>query len=197
MTTDDEGELAAAMREAMTKARGYADFLGWATNRDLEEWGVLLALRESLEFQGRPFNYRDITVRGRPNDPPDCEARSADGHRIAVEVTELVSEDAIRAYKVGRVYDFANWERDAFISALSATIARKDAKHTQLKDPPYDGGYELIVFTDEPVLSRNTVESYLSGHAFDRPKNLSRVVLVLGYDPGVKSCPVYELPLRA
>jgi hypothetical protein len=41
MTDDEEREIVAAMREAMKKARGYADYFGWAANRDLEEWGVM------------------------------------------------------------------------------------------------------------------------------------------------------------
>jgi hypothetical protein len=196
MTDDEEREIVVAMREAMKKARGYANYFGWAANRDLEEWGVMQCLRESLESQGQPFCYLNLTIRGRPNDPPDFEARDADGRRVAVEVTELVSEEAIRAHKTGSVYDFAVWDRGALVSNLTRTIARKDGKYPQLKDPPYDGGYELVVFTDEPMLSRESVEKFLSGHVFEAT-HLSRVMLLLGYDPGVQRCPLYKLPLHA
>ena len=59
MDDDEEREIVAAMREAMAKSRGYADYFGWAPNRDLEEWGVLQALSESVERQGRSF-YRHL-----------------------------------------------------------------------------------------------------------------------------------------
>lgn len=194
MTEDEEREIAAVIRQATAKARGYADYFGWAANRDLEEWGVLQALRESLEREGRPFYYRELRVRGRPNDPPDCEALDFADRRVAVEVTELVREEAIRAFKSGRIYDFAVWNADSFRASLMKAIARKDAKFDDLKDPPYPGGYELVVFTDEPMLSRESVEVYLAGAVF-APKHLGRVVLLLGYDSKVGRCPVYELSL--
>jgi hypothetical protein len=197
MTDDEERAIAAAMREAIAKARGYADYFGWAPNRDLEEWGVLQGLRESLELQGRQFYYRNLVMRGRPNDPPDGEAHDADGHRIAVEVTELVNPEAIRAFKSGRKFDFAFWDRSIFLSSLANAVLRKDAKFPQLKDPPYDGGHDLVIFTDEPMLSRAAVDEFLSGHRIEPPKYLSRVVLLLGYDPGVERCPVYEIYERA
>ena len=118
------------------------------------------------------------------------------GRRVAVEVTELVSADAIRAYKSGRVYDFAFWDRDLFLSSLTEAISRKDANFGRLRDPPYDGGYELIVFTDEPMVSRSSVEKWLTKEVF-RVEHLSRAVLLLGYDPGLSRCPFYELPLGA
>ena len=197
MTDDEEREIVALMGESMARARGYADFFGWSLDRNLEEWGVLQALRESLEAQGRVFYYTDLRIRGRSHDPPDCEARDADGRRVAVEVTELVSEDAIRAYKAGRVYDFALWDRESFLASLAQVIARKDSNYPRLKDPPYHGGYELVVFSYEPMLSRRNVDTYLAGHVLEPPANLSRVVLLLGYDPGVSRCPIYELYSRA
>lgn len=77
--------------------------------------------------------------------------------------------------------------------SLSQLITRKDIIYTELKEPPYTGGYVVVVFTDEPMLDRLTVESYLEGHKFDRPKYISRAFLLVSYDPCVKQCPYYEL----
>ena len=189
---DEEREILAAIRASMKKARGYADYFGWAENRDLEEWGVLQCCEESLEAQGRPFYWPTLKIRGRPNDPPDFEALDSEGRRVAVEVTELVSEDAIRAHKAGAVYDFAVWDQDSFLNALTESIGRKDAKFPRLKGPPYPGGYDLVVFTDEPMLSRDIIEGFLRDRTF-LVEHLSRVILLKGYDPGVERCPVYEL----
>ena len=79
----------------------------------MEEWGVLQCLKESLESQGRPL-LADSQDSRPSDDPPDFEALDAEGGRVAVEVTELVSEDAIHAHKAGAVYDFAVWDQDGF-----------------------------------------------------------------------------------
>ncbi len=195
MTDEDEKSIVAAMREAIAKSRGYASYFDWPLDRDQEEWGVVQSLVESLEQAGTPIGLSDYKPRGRPNDPPDCEARDSDGRRVAIEVTELVSGEAIRAFKAGRVFDWEMWTKPDFMSSLASRVTRKDARHPHLKDPPYAGGYVLVVFTDEPVLSRERVAEWLEGQSFP-VDHLTRLFLLLGYDPGSQRCPVFELPLR-
>jgi hypothetical protein len=194
MTDDDKSEIIAAMRAAIVKSRGYADFFGWRTNRDLEELGVLKSLAESMAADSRLF-LTSLKSRGRPNDPPDCEALNSEGQRVAIEVTELVDEDAIRAFKAGRRYDWAKWSKEEFLASVTELVSTKDSKYPQLKDPPYEGGYVLVIFTDEPMLSRIRVEEFLADYRF-QAKHIERVILLLGYDPSVGRCPYFEL-LRA
>jgi hypothetical protein len=66
MSPDDEAEIYEAMRAARLAARGYADFFGWATNRDLEEQGVVRSLTESLIAEEVLF-FSKIKMRGRVN----------------------------------------------------------------------------------------------------------------------------------
>jgi len=192
MTTDEEKEILHLMREVRKKARGYADFFGWGSDRDIEEWGVVTSLSESLESEGKNL-FSSLKRRGRPNDPPDCEAIDNEGNRIAIEVTELVDGKAIQAYKSGAVYEWADWDKGKFISSLETLLSRKDSRFPELKEPPYDGGYYLVIFTDEPMLDRSTVETYLDGHQFEKPEYLTRAFLLVSYDPGVERCPHYEL----
>ncbi|NUU69500.1 hypothetical protein HTZ98_01505 [Ralstonia solanacearum] len=194
MTPEDEKEIAAIMRAALAKRRGYADFFGWATDRDLEEWGVLTALSESLEGNGESF-FSDLKRRGRGNDPPDLEAKDADGKRIAIEVTELVDGRAIQAYKNGGVYEWADWSKDGFVSALAERIAEKGKRYPKLKGGPYDGGYVIVIYTDEPMLPIGTVKEFLDGHAFPRPDGVTRAILLVSYDPATKSYPYVDLSL--
>jgi len=195
MTTDDEAEILALMRAARERSRGYADFFGWAPNRDLEEFGVISSLVESMTADGVSF-YQNMKSRCRPNDPPDCEAINSSGERVAIEVTELVEGEAIRAFKEGRVYDWAEWTQDKFISYLAQRIDAKDGRYPYLKDPPYEGGYVVVVHTDEPELRHSTVREYLKDHPIPRPAHISRVILVLSYDPSVQRCPYFELPFN-
>jgi len=138
MTTDEEKEILRLMREARNKDRGYADFFGWGSDRDIEEWGVVTSLSESLESEGNKL-FSCLKRRGRPNDPPDCEALDNEGNRIAIEVTELVDGKAIQAYKSGAVYEWADWDKVRFISSLETLLSRKDSRFPELKEPPYDG----------------------------------------------------------
>lgn len=192
MTADDEAEIMSLIRAARAKSRGYADFFGWATNRDLEEFGVISALAESLDADDASF-FSDLKKRGRPNDPPDCEALSPNGSRIAIEVTELVDGEAIRAFKEGRIYDCAEWNINKFLSVLAERVAVKDKRFPHLKEPPYDGGYIVVVHSDEPELSRPTVEGFLNDHRLVRPTHIARAFLILSYDPAIGRCPYFEL----
>ncbi|MBU9210093.1 hypothetical protein L0Z36_14035 [Burkholderia multivorans] len=194
MTPEDEKEIAALMRAALAKSRGYADFFGWAIDRDLEEWGVTTALSESLECNGESF-FSDLKRRGRGNDPPDLEAKDASGKRIAIEVTELVNGRAIQAYKNGGVYEWADWSKDGFVSALAERIADKGKRYATLKGGPYDGGYIIVIYTDEPMLPIATVKGFLDGHSFPRPHGVTRVFLLVSYDPTTKSYPYVDLRL--
>lgn len=195
MTPDDEAEILALMRAARKRSRGYADFFGWAIDRDLEESGVISSLVESMAAEATLF-YGNVKSRRRPNDPPDCEATDSCGARVAIEVTELGDSEAIRAYKEGRFYEWAEWPRDKFISSLAERIDAKDRRYPFLKDPPYEGGYIVVVHTDEPELTRSTVREYLKDHGIPRPQHISRVILVLSYDPAIQRCPYFEVAIN-
>lgn len=192
MQPDEQEELNAAIRAAIRRARGYADFFGWATNRDLEELGVLTSLAESLEADVSLF-FTDVTIRGRGNDPPDLEARCSSGSRVAFEITELVDSQAIQTYLAGRPYESAEWNKEKFLSTLSTLLSAKNERFHNLKGAPYPGGYVVVVFTDEPELPCSTVAAYLQGHVFTGLRNVDRAFLLLSYDPTLKRCPYFEL----
>jgi hypothetical protein len=195
MTSDDEAEIVALMRAARAKARGYADHFGWAIDRDVEEWGVVTCLGEALDASGQRF-FSNLRRRGRPNDPPDCEASVDNGQRIAIEVTELVDGAAIRAHKRGQVYDWAEWDKEKFLSALSGLLSSKAARFPKLKDPPYDGGYVVVVFTAEPELAPLRVLEWLMAQTFDVEIEAMRAFLLLSYDPEIGTYPYFELELN-
>ncbi|MEJ1378372.1 MAG: hypothetical protein RPU32_10425 [Candidatus Sedimenticola sp. (ex Thyasira tokunagai)] len=195
MDREEEKEIANLMRAARERARGYADYFGWAIDRDLEEVGVVKALAEAMGTSDELF-FSAIKGRGRPNDPPDCEALSTEGERIAIEVTELVDGSAIRSYKSGREYDWAEWDKEKFLSGLADAVNRKDGRYPKLKEPPYPGGYIVVVHTDEPDLNHSQVAEYLDGHIFQNPQYVTHAFLILGYEPRTNGCPFFELPFN-
>jgi len=136
MSPEDQAEIAKLMRDALEHRRGYADFFLWQTDRDIEEWGVVTSLGESLAADGQLF-FSNLTSRGRPNDPPDCEALNPNSERLAIEVTELVDGEAIRQFKKAqkerRPFDYAEWTKEKFLNLLQSRISEKDKRFPDLK----------------------------------------------------------------
>ena len=184
------------MLAARAKARGYADFFGWATDRDLEEVNVVEMLFASMQADG-VLEMSGLRSRGRGNDPPDCEAVDLAGCRVAIEVTELVDGKAIRAFKSGATDAVSHWDRDRFVEAMSSHLAQKDRRFFKLKGAPYEGGYVVVVFTDEPMLPATRVESWLAGYAFSGLSQVTRAFLLLSYDPDLGRCPYFSLTIGA
>ncbi|MGZ8927933.1 MAG: hypothetical protein ACXW03_05690 [Methylobacter sp.] len=197
MTPEDEAEIVKLMRENRDRRRGYADFFSWAIDRDLEEFGIVSLLSDSLAADDRLF-FKNQTSRGRPNDPPDCEAQNHQGERVAIEVTELVDGEAIHKFKKAEKEriptDWAEWTRDKFLVELQDRISAKDKCFHELKGAPYAGGYIIVVHTDEIELDRPTVLRYLDGHRFSA-LHISRAFLLLSYDQNVERSPYFELQL--
>ncbi|MBL4572691.1 MAG: hypothetical protein JKY86_06420 [Gammaproteobacteria bacterium] len=192
MTSSEEKDLANRLREAIAKSRGYADFFEWRPNRDLEEQGVVMALSESLEKDDMT-PYTGIISRGRNNDPPDCEAQNELGLRTAVEVTELVYGKAIESLKSGGEYFWTEWTKDSFLDSIFKLITRKDSRFVSLKGAPYPGGYDLIIYTDEPELNFLTVSRFLENATLPITENLSNIFLLLSYEPEYEKCPYIQI----
>jgi len=196
MTPELEAEIVKKMRAA--RERGYADFFLWLTDRDLEEWGIVRLLNESLAAEDKLL-FLNIKSRGRPNDPPDCEAVTPINERLAIEVTELVDREAIhqfkKAEKEGRVTDWAEWSKEKFLSELQNRLSEKDARFPDLQGAPYPGGYLVVIHTDEPDLNIDKVARYLEGHRFSRLQHITQAFLLLSYAPSVNRCPNFELQL--
>ena len=195
MTPEEERQVVAVMRQALQRSRGHASFFEWAPNRDLEEWGVANHLHQSLVDDGADF-YQELAIRGRGNDPPDCEARSREGDRIAIEVTELVDPAAILAFKRNDPYHWTDWSQTDLREALQQRLLAKDKRGDSLQGGPY-GQYVVIVHTDEPMLSHVTAGKLLEGVRFSKPCCINRAFLLISYDPGLKRCPYLELPFDA
>lgn len=202
---NDDAQAIRLMNKAIENARGYADFFDWPLDRssDLQEWGVLNSFVESLEQTSVLF-FSNHRVRGNPYDPPDCDAVSVDGQRLAIEITELVDRPAIENLKRAEGcrggfpyrYRWADWPREKFLMCVAERLQAKASRFPELIDAPYPGGYVVLIHTDEPLLPRRTVADYLSGYQFQIPPQVDRAFLLLSYDAAVKHCPCFELSFK-
>lgn len=194
MDTEEEKEFIDRIKQAIARGRGYADHFGWPPNRDLEEWGVVDTFCEAQKAKNQLFLIRSsVKSRGRGNDPPDCEAQDFQGNRIGIEVTELVDPTAIEALKQKGVYEWAEWDREKIIRAITERLDAKD-KVERIKGGPY-ATYVVIIHTDEPSLNVRDVSNLLKDTHFPKRKRIGRAFLLLSYDPEVKTYPCLELDL--
>jgi hypothetical protein len=190
----DDAEIARLIREAQRRRRGYADFFSWPLNRDVEEAHTAALLAASMEVSGTRF-FEEIKGRGRGSDPPDVEAKDFSGRRIAFEVTELVDEDSIHAARRGNPYAWAEWTPAKFRARIQHLLSQKAAKATKLLDAPYEGGYIVLIYTDEPELKSEQIEQLLASTPFAAPE-LNRAFLLLSYEPLTEGYPYFELCLN-
>jgi len=190
---DIEPEVMRVIREAIKRQRPYADYFGFAIDRATAEVGVAEEISEALAAAGQPL-ATDIVSRGSGNDPPDCEGVGPDGAQVAIEVTELVDPDAIKAAKAGRAFDWAEWNHEKLVDEIQKRLSAKDSKI--LRGGPY-ATYVVIIYTDEPLLNLECVRSVLGATRFPRTAQVHRAFLLLSYDPKSQTCPFIELPLGA
>jgi hypothetical protein len=195
MDTDEEKIFIRQIKEAIAKSRGYADHYGWFPNRDLEEYGIVKAFCEALEKESKSFlDINSIMMRGRGNDPPDCEAKDVDGNNVGIEVTELVDPAAIIAFRKENIYNWAEWDKDKLLNAINTRLDKKNTR-TRIKGGPYSK-YILIIHTDEPILNVDYANGLLNNYYFARRDLIDRAFLLISYDPRYKTDPIIELEFK-
>jgi hypothetical protein len=176
------------LKALIAKQRTYASFFK-SGSKAHEEISVVRNLLDSMAARGES---RFTEPSASPVDPPDCVARTADGSVVAMEVTEIVCEEAVRINAqrdraaIGRlepgVAVTRRWEQQDLITHVADRVADKDAK--KLKGGPY-GAYVVVMHTDEPELERDKCEAWLRGHVFGPFRQVSEAYLLFSYMPEV------------
>lgn len=172
--------------------RQHAGYFAWPTDRTVEEIGVVQSLYESLEKYGEIF-FHTYRSRGENNDPPDCEALTDEGERIALEVTELVDGESVAATKRKDDLPWELWTHSEAYELIQARIRKKDSPLV-VKGGPYSQ-YVLIIYCDEPRMLDYDLIEHIRTCEFGPTKLLDRVFFLMSYSPWEKSCPFVELML--
>src|SRR5690606_35040917 len=132
--------------------RKHASFFDWPDKR-LKELGIVEELIEAVGAQG----YVLADPHTHEPDPPDCVCSDAAGNLVALEVVELVSQDAVERNARGEnVYRW--WEPDDIRLAIESLLRRKDEK--TFHGGPY-ADIAVVIHTDEPVLMADEVREAL------------------------------------
>jgi hypothetical protein len=186
----NDEEIVETIKRAMEARRGYADGRSWPIDRDVEEHGIAQDfIAAAANEPGAPFSQ--LKLRGRGEDPPDCEARDAKGTRVAIELTELMNREAVeRAAKLKKASVPPSampmpveWTCPEIIALIQQRLAKKDFRE-RLKDGPYDE-YIVVIYTAEQRLDSGTVRTCVQDHRFTVTSGIDRAYVSLDYEPGV------------
>jgi hypothetical protein len=186
----NDEQLAETIKRAIDARRGYGDSRSWPIDRDVEEHGIAQDFVEAATGEpGAPFSQ--LGLRGRGEDPPDCEARDAQGKRIAIELTELVNRQAVEtAAKLKKASapqsampTPVEWPCADLLSVIQQRLDRKDHRE-RLKDGPYDE-YIVVIHTAEQRLDLDSVRACVQDHRFKVTSGIDRAYISLDYYPGL------------
>jgi hypothetical protein len=173
------------LRGIAARTRKYASFFEWR-EKEGKELGVVEEVVSGLNALG--LGLRDLRVQ-RP-DPPDCVCEDQNGNSVAIEVAEIVCEDAVRLNAQGHNV-YRAWRPGDLSAAIKARLSEKDAKTF------HGGPYPMIavcLFTDEPALAVDFAKRELTSATFRPYNQIGAAYLLFSYDPGSKTYPL--LPLR-
>ncbi len=175
------------LADVVDRRRIYASFRE-VGSKEFKEVDAVRDLLGSLKAAG-DVEYRDVSAA--PKDPPDFIAVNRKGQAVAVEVTEFVSEEAVRLNeaerrRLGRRPDItemqmAQWTEQAFVGHMRELLQGKDRK--TLNGGPFEE-YLLVLHTDEPLLVRSEVEGWIPSHSFGPYAQITAAFLLFSYEPG-------------
>jgi hypothetical protein len=174
-------EILALLNEAHLRRRGYADYWDWPLDKRRAELGVVRKLASFLADREGLALHRIELIK---DDPPDVLLETIEGQRIAVEVTELVSEEAAQLHRhrvktgEGDPYAHAIWTANSLAAKLSKMIATKEDKLARRAES-FDS-IILAIVTDEPMITVDLAEKTL-GICKPSLTQIDRSFLLLGY----------------
>jgi hypothetical protein len=157
----------------LSRLRKHGSFWLWP-KKPVVERGVVRELLNSMHHDG---DMRYQNARSVNDDWPDCEVDDDLGNTVAVEVTELVDEEAIRTAERDEM-DFSYQTDGEIKEKVSKILARKNLKSS------HGGLYRkviLVIHTDEFTHSR--LFPVIRNTEFMRLENIQEAFIITSYDP--------------
>lgn len=173
------------------KLRRYAGYRVWLSEqRSIPEMDVARDLAKALVDHG---DLALVDLRVATADPPDVVAWDSLGRKVAIEVTELVDEEAIKRNKAGQDV-YRQWSEADLLAKLEELVRTKDGK-TFLGGP-----YQRVVVaihTAEPAISWRECQAYLAMWEIAGLTRVTEAYVVFSWDPSTETCPVVPIRLAA
>jgi hypothetical protein len=182
MRRDNVGKL---IIESIAKQRGYADFFDWP-DKTVKEWGIVQSFCEEIERDKGPKIVSGKQHPGGSNHAPDFQVTTDSGEIWGVEITELVSQEAIEATKHNKLF-YPEWTDVDLISAFENLVSKKD-KPKKVKGGPYNR-YSLLVHVDEDMLLAERLRNVFCSRVF-QTRLIDDIYVLVSYDPRQERCPL-------
>ena len=175
--------------DLLASRRKYASFFEWI-DKEGKEFGVGEELVKALSSGGllQLSNLAPCNP-----DPPDLSCQNAQGDLIAIEVTEIVCEEAVRLNQQGQDV-YRNWQPGELQATIAERLDRKDK--IALQGGPYHSLY-VCLFTDELMLTYQSAREELSNVVFGPFNQITDAFLLFSYQPVTKTYPVLRLTIGA
>ena len=189
----NESENVIAIFDQLAKGRKYASFFEWL-DREGKELGVGEELLRTLSPSS---DLRLDTLKNCKPDPPDLVCENGKGERIAIEVSEVVCQEAVEINQRAQTAEegvYRVWGPGDLEAHIRASLARKDKG--KLNGGPYQQIW-VCLFTDEMMLTHEKTSAELSAVEFGPFDQVTDAFLLFSYEPGKKSYPVLRLNLRS
>jgi hypothetical protein len=171
----------------INRLRPYARFWEWP-NKQLKEINIVRDFLFSMNIHGLK-EYHSPILGPSNNHPPDCILKNTIGEIIGVEVSELVSEVAIKDnIKGNNVY--CDWTDGDILRKTRSILDTKDKK--QYVGGPYHK-IIILIHTDEPIINYDSCRRLLCSETYGKYVNISEAYFMLSYDPNHKCCPYVRL----
>ncbi|MBC8210404.1 MAG: hypothetical protein H8E21_05000 [Gammaproteobacteria bacterium] len=179
------------IEDVKKQIRKHASFFHYPRKYEkTKELSIAIRFFEGLRsLEGRKF--RNIK---NGDDPPDIMAFNSLGEKIALELTELVNEDAINSQIQGKRSYFSevvSWDKDNTLDEIQNIINKKSKSLEAVYSDAYSAVF-LLLFTDEPKLPFKRVNQFVNNHNWEIPLNINEAYILFSYTPD-KDLPDYPV----
>lgn len=180
--------MAKELLEKLRRTRKYASFYAWP-NQKFEERAAVDELLRSMLLGREPEYSQPISS---ANDPPDCVLLDRDRTSVAMEITELVSKEAIQRNQRGENI-YCDWNPNEVAHEVNRLISHKDGN--KFHGGPYTKKV-LLIFTDEITLQASQAEyaECLAAQSFGPVNQIDEAYFLFPYDGD--RCPYIKLRLN-
>ena len=162
----------------------YIEGLHWP-NKEIEGWGVVKSLIESMEVNGEKIYH---SPRAYKPDPPDCIAKDTDKNLVGFEVTALTDSSEAREHVKGNPV-FRDWTPQEVIQEIQKKLDEKERKI--FHGGPYSKKI-IILHTHNWVIEQECITA-IQEHSFEPLSQLNEAYLLLSYDPVIERYPYIKL----
>jgi hypothetical protein len=170
------------------RKRKYASFFDW-NDKQRKELGILQDLLATMDLRNEHYYHSPKVFN---NDPPDCTLLDHNNRLIAIEIRELVSEEAIQNAEQNKL-SWKFWQPEDVVQEIDSILIEKDSKVF------HGGPYQkviVVIHTDEYSMSYATYATVLGSQTFSGYNLIDEAYLLFSFDPEEECCPYIKLNIR-